>query len=77
MDLLGPEGRKQLKTGSRISALGLELGLSVALGATVGGWLDARWSTGPWILYAGLVLGLIAGLRSIFRFVRRTKLEQL
>ena len=77
MEFLGPEGRQQLKTGTRISAVGLELAMSVVICASIGAWLDARWSSGPWATYVGLGLGLIAGLRSLYRFVRKTNLDAM
>ncbi|MBZ0116516.1 MAG: AtpZ/AtpI family protein [Sandaracinaceae bacterium] len=77
MNLLGPEGRQQLRQGSKVAALGLELGLSVAVGAFTGTWLDARFGTGPWLTYVLLLCGLAAGSRSVYRLVKRTNMESL
>lgn len=36
-----------------------------------GQWLDGRLGTDPWLMYAGLVLGMIAGGRETYLLVRR------
>jgi ATP synthase protein I len=53
------------------SSVGLELGLSVVFGVLFGRWLDGRLGTTPWLMLAFLVLGLVAGFRSVLRAVRR------
>jgi hypothetical protein len=40
----------------------------VAFGA-IGYWLDRRFGTKPWLLLAGLILGMIGGFVSFFRLV--------
>jgi len=51
--------------------MGLELGLSVVVGFLIGSWLDEWLDTKPWLLLVFGVSGIIAGYRSIFRFVKR------
>jgi ATP synthase protein I len=53
------------------SSVGLELGLSVVFGVLIGRWLDGKLGTAPWLMLALLVLGLVAGFRSVLRAVRR------
>lgn len=79
MSLLGPDGRKQLKMASRVSAVGLELGLAVTFGYLGGRWLDGRLDTGPWLTYLGLLLGLVAGAKGFWQIAlraHRTSLEE-
>jgi ATP synthase protein I len=40
----------------------------VAFGA-IGWWLDGRFGTKPWLLLAGLILGMIGGFVNFFRLV--------
>jgi F0F1-type ATP synthase assembly protein I len=47
--------------------VGLELGLSVLVGVLGGQWLDTRLGTEPWLMVAGLVLGAVAGFRTLWR----------
>jgi F0F1-type ATP synthase assembly protein I len=35
----------------------------------IGYWLDGRFGTKPWLLLAGLILGMIGGFASFFRLV--------
>jgi ATP synthase protein I len=53
------------------SSVGLELGLSVVLGILFGRWLDGKLGTAPWMMLAFLLLGLVAGFRSLMRAVQR------
>ena len=49
------------------SSIGLQLGLSVAIGAGAGYWADGRWGTSPWLTLLGLGFGTFAGFRAVFR----------
>ena len=53
------------------SSVGLELGLSVAIGLLIGWWLDQHLGTQPWLMLLWLVFGLVAGFRGIFRAIKR------
>ena len=53
------------------SSVGLELGLSVVFGVLFGRWLDGKLGTTPWLMLVFLLLGLVAGFRSVLRAVRR------
>jgi F0F1-type ATP synthase assembly protein I len=64
-------GGKQFYNSLSASSVGLELGLSVVLCILLGLWLDARLETKPWLMLAGLGLGLAAGFRSLMRNIRR------
>ncbi len=53
------------------SSIGLELGLSVAIGLLVGWWLDQHLGTQPWLMLLWLVFGLVAGFRGVVRAIKR------
>jgi F0F1-type ATP synthase assembly protein I len=53
------------------SSIGLEMGVSVVLCVLLGRWVDGKLGTEPWLMIAGLGLGLAAGFRSVLRSVRR------
>jgi ATP synthase protein I len=55
---------------ARVGALGIELALSTVIGLLAGGWLDKKLSTAPYLAIAGLILGVIAGFRSLYRTAR-------
>lgn len=65
--------REQLKQVLSLSTIGLELGLSIAVGYFGGRWLDGKLGTEPWLQWFGLALGLAAGARSLYRVVRRAQ----
>jgi F0F1-type ATP synthase assembly protein I len=54
----------------RFSSLGIELGLAVVLGLMGGQWLDKQFGTAPWLLLAGLLIGLAAGFRGMLRALK-------
>jgi ATP synthase protein I len=53
------------------SSVGLELGLSVAIGLLVGYYMDKWLGTQPWLMLLWLTFGLVAGFRGVFRAVAR------
>lgn len=71
--LLTREQREQLKQLGSLSTIGLELGLSIALGYLGGQWLDDKLGTEPWLKWIGLGFGLAAGALSLYRVVRRAQ----
>lgn len=72
---LDPAARRsrRMYEGLSASAAGLELGISVAIGALFGGWLDGKLGTAPWLLIVFLILGVIAGFRGLLRAVARAE----
>ena len=72
---LDPAARASRKMfeGLSASAAGLELGISVAIGALFGAWLDGKAGTAPWLLIVFLILGVIAGFRGVLRAVARAE----
>jgi len=62
--------KKLYKQVTRYSAIGLEMGFSVAIGAAIGYYLDKYLDTGPWLTLIFLILGVVAGFRSLFSLMR-------
>jgi len=54
---------------ARLTLAGLELGMTVALGAVGGMFLDRKFETSPWLMLGGLVLGVAAGFMNMYRLV--------
>jgi F0F1-type ATP synthase assembly protein I len=75
MPLLGPEAKEQMTVAGRVGSIGIELGLSIALGFFAGRWLDGVLGTTPWLALVGLGLGLAAGGRSLYRLVKKTRTD--
>lgn len=53
------------------SSVGLELGLSVAIGLLAGFYMDKWLGTEPWLMLLWLLFGLVAGFRGVVRAVKR------
>lgn len=71
LHMLGPEGRKYLTESAGAGALGIEMGLAVALGYYVGHWLDGRFESTPYLTYIGLLFGFAAAFKGVFRVARK------
>jgi ATP synthase protein I len=66
----GSERGKQIKTFARVGALGIELAASTVIGLFGGQWLDGKLGTKPWLSIVGLILGVVAGFRSLYQTAR-------
>jgi ATP synthase protein I len=53
------------------ASVGLELGLSVAIGLLIGIYMDRWLGTEPWLMLLWLAFGVFAGFRGVFRAVAR------
>jgi ATP synthase protein I len=75
MTPLGEDKGKIFRQIASYSTLGLEMGLSVAVGAILGYYLDKWLHTDPWLLIVFLIFGAIAGYRSLYRALKRLERE--
>lgn len=71
MGTVNSERRETVRVVTQYSAGALELGVSVAVGAGLGYWLDSMFDTAPWLTLFWLLCGVVAGFRSLLRVVRR------
>jgi ATP synthase protein I len=72
-DAADPAHRRGKGAYNALSAasVGMELGLSVAIGLLIGWWLDQHFGTSPWLMLLWLVFGMAAGFRGVLRAVKR------
>ena len=68
---LGDDKGRLIKQIAMYSTLGLEMGLSVAVGVGIGYYLDKWLKTEPWFLIIFLLFGVVAGFRSLYRAAKR------
>ncbi len=59
-----------MKDWVRYGGVGVEMLASVLIGALGGYGLDYLFTTRPWLMMVGFILGSVAGFRSIFRLIR-------
>lgn len=64
-----PGPRDALRDAARYTQVGMMIVAPMAVFGGMGYWLDARWGSSPWLLLAGLLLGMAGGFTSFFRFV--------
>ncbi|NWF53532.1 MAG: AtpZ/AtpI family protein [Syntrophaceae bacterium] len=57
--------RRFYRQFARFSTIGLEMGLSVAIGLAIGYYLDRFFQTKPWLTMVFLLLGVAAGFRRL------------
>lgn len=55
---------------ARASAIGLQFGISIAIGALFGNWADRKFGTSPWLLMLGVIFGAAAGFRDLWRLAK-------
>jgi ATP synthase protein I len=70
MGLLGDKGVDFRKL-AEVSSVGLILPSSIAIGLFFGYMLDKWLHTAPWMLLTFLVLGIVSGLLSLYRAMRK------
>lgn len=71
MKLFDPKHRRDVSKGQRLALVGTELAVSILIGLLGGHWLDERLSTRPWLTLLGLLLGIAAGFKSLYRVAQR------
>ncbi|HYB19777.1 MAG TPA: AtpZ/AtpI family protein [Thermodesulfobacteriota bacterium] len=54
----------------RMSAIGLEMGLCVAIGLAMGYFIDRYFQTKPWFTVIFLILGIVAAFRTLFSLAK-------
>jgi F0F1-type ATP synthase assembly protein I len=64
-----PDSRDSLSDALKYAQIsGMLVAPMLAFGA-IGYWLDGRFGTKPWLLLAGLILGMVGGFVNFFRLV--------
>jgi ATP synthase protein I len=69
------EKKKGIMKYMQYSTVGLELSLSVVIGALFGHWLDRKFGTEPWLMLFWLLCGIAAGFRSLYRTTQKIMKE--
>ena len=62
--------RNFYKQLGRVSAIGLEMGLCVAIGLAIGYFVDRYFQTKPWFMIIFLILGIVAAFRSLLSLAK-------
>ena len=68
MPINRPSG-ETIRTLGALSAVGFAFVLAVVMGAALGYALDRWLGTSPWLFLLGFFVGVVAGVRSVFKTV--------
>jgi hypothetical protein len=60
---------REQRSSLQYAGVGIQFGLTIALFALLGRWLDARFETSPWLLFLGVLLGFGGGTYSLLKKV--------
>lgn len=64
------EKRRSFIQLARLSSVGIEMGVAVAIGWGIGYWLDKKLGTKPWLMLVFLLFGVAAGFKGIYTAAR-------
>ena len=67
--------RETLAAFFTYGSLGLEMGLSVAIGLAIGYFLDRRFNTSPILTLVFLLFGIVAGMRRLYQLWKKAERE--
>lgn len=65
------ETRKYIRQLADASTIGFQVAFSIFIGLGIGWWLDGRIGTFPWLTLVFLVMGVVAGFRNYYRFIKK------
>jgi ATP synthase protein I len=60
-----------LRATTRYSYLGIFFGVAIALGFAAGHWADRRLRTAPYLGLVGLLIGVAAGFKELYRLSKQ------
>ncbi len=68
-----PDGREksEFRQYLRLSTVGIEIGVALAIGILIGWYLDRLFGTSPWLTIAFTIFGIVAGFSNIIRLARK------
>lgn len=74
---MDPDAKKMLRSATRYSSIGIFFGIAIVLGYFGGKWLDGRLHTQPWFTLFGLLIGIAAGFRELYRLTKQGMKDEL
>ncbi|NLW35919.1 MAG: AtpZ/AtpI family protein [Syntrophorhabdus aromaticivorans] len=72
---LSENKRDVIKSLLNYSSLGLEMGLSVAIGIGIGYFLDSYFKTYPYLTIIFMIFGIVAAMKTIFMLLKKIERE--
>jgi ATP synthase protein I len=67
----GEETKDTIRSLLSYSSLGIEMGLSVAIGIALGFFLDKVFKTYPYLTIIFMIFGIVSGFRTVYRIAKK------
>jgi ATP synthase protein I len=67
---IDPEVKNMWRVAGTTGAVGIEIAAAIAIGYFGGTYLDRKFGTQPWLMYAGLLAGIGAAIKALVRVTR-------
>ncbi|MCX7856360.1 MAG: AtpZ/AtpI family protein [Deltaproteobacteria bacterium] len=67
--------KENMRSFLSYGSLGIELGLSVAIGIAIGFFLDRVFKTYPYLTIIFMLFGIISGFRTVYRILKKIERE--
>jgi len=71
-----PGRKEQWRNLTTLSALGIEVGAAVAIGAWIGYYLDRHFHTQPWLILLFTGFGIAAAAKAVWRELKKFQPDQ-
>jgi F0F1-type ATP synthase assembly protein I len=68
--------RSALRGFAPFLTLGIQLALAVVVFFFLGKWLDGRFNTSPWLMFGGLIIGVVGGMVKFITSVMKLGQQQ-
>lgn len=65
------DDQKNLRQIGIYSTVPFVLAIPPVLGWLIGGWLDGKIGSSPYLMYIFMILGFVAGFREVYRIIKR------
>jgi ATP synthase protein I len=69
-------GLQEARLLAMVSSIGLAMALSIFIGTALGHYLDRWLGTGPWLFFAGLLVGIAAAFNNLVIMTRRMERQR-
>ena len=69
--MVTPRPQGYWRTVGELGTLGLSFVMAIVLGTAAGWWVDRQFSSDPWGILVGFVLGFAAAILNVVRITRR------
>ena len=72
---IGRKERQEMRNTADGMTVGIMFGVSIAMAAAAGAWVDRKLGTEPWGVVIGVLMGAAAGFVNLFQVVLRISRE--